>query len=63
MLVKKIEALEGDVRAMEHEAKLYPYIDDYKILVIPESSEPMIVVNESEFEKLQEKAIGQRRIK
>lgn len=57
------EALEELVRILEDKARLYPYIDEYKIVVIPESQEPMIVINEAEFEKLQEKVLGQRKIR
>lgn len=57
------EVMEELLRILENKARLYPYIDEYKIVVIPESNEPMIIVNEAEFEKLQEKVLGQRKIR
>lgn len=46
------------IQYLESSARLYPYIDDWKILVLEESTEPIIIMNQIEFDKLEEKIVG-----
>jgi len=53
-----LETFEDIVKFLERRAIPYPYLDDFDILVIPESTKPIIVMNKFEFKKLEEKVCG-----
>jgi hypothetical protein len=51
----------GDViKFLESQAMQYAYLDNYDILVLPESSKPIIIMNQREFDALHEKVCGTR---
>lgn len=53
-----LETMEDLIRFLERRAIPYPYLDDFDILIIPESVKPIIVMNKFEFKKLEEKVCG-----
>lgn len=47
------------IQFLEELAEEYPYLDEYKILIVEESTEPIIVMNPAEFLKLQKRVLGE----
>lgn len=47
------------IEFLESEAKSYPYLDEYKILVLEDSSTPIIIMNLVEFKRLEQKIVGE----
>jgi len=53
-----IESFGDFIHYLESQAKHLPYLDDYPILVVDESTKPFIIMNIEEFKKLQRKVLG-----
>lgn len=60
IIKREFKKIKKVLPSIEKLAKQYSYLDDYKILVISNSTEPIIIMNEEEFKKLEERVIGEK---